>query len=238
MPYHITASSIPERVLLTGDPDRAALFAESLLRQPELLSRSRGFMVYRGLFEGVPVGIVSHGIGGPSALIVAEELNMIGARELVRVGTAGSLMPDLRVGDIIVAKGAGLSCGGGGLSLYYPPGVCPVPSPDPELTLALLSKAVSEGLSPRLALVFSSDSFYAEDESFSGRLRSLGFSAVEMECGPLLSLANLRGLRASCMLVISNVVGHAEPPPNQGVLRESLLAAAKVALKALVSLKP
>jgi len=40
------------------------------------------------------------------------------------------------------------------------------------------------------------------------------------------------------MLVISNVVGHAESPPNQGVLREALLKAAKVALKALVSLKP
>lgn len=236
MPYHIEADSVPDRFLITGDPDRASLFASELLSDPKLISRSRGFMVYSGSFRDVRVGIASHGIGGPSALIVVEELRQAGARAFVRVGTAGSLVDGLDVGDVVVVKGAGLTCGGGGLGLYYPPNVCPTPSPDPELTMLLLDRARSQGLRPRLSLAFSSDSFYAEDEQLAERLRSLGYHVVEMECAGLLSLANIRGLRAACALVVSNRVGRPERS-DPVKLRSSLLAAAAAALEALTLVK-
>ncbi len=236
MPYHIEAGTVPERFLITGDPDRATMFAQELLSGSMLLSRSRGFMVYSGVFKGVQVGIASHGIGGPSALIVVEELRQAGARTFIRVGTAGSLMDDLRVGDVIVVKGAGLTCGGGGLGLYYPHGLCPTPSPDPELTVLLLDRARSQGLRPRLSLAFSSDSFYAEDPEAAERLRSLGYHVVEMECAGLLSLANLRGLRAACALVVSNRVGkHERAEPER--LKPSLVSAATAALDTLTLVK-
>ncbi len=236
MPFHIEAASAPERFLITGDPDRASMFAERLLSGPELISRSRGFLVYRGEFRGVPVGIASHGIGGPSALIVAEELRQIGARVFVRVGTAGSLTGELQVGDVVVLKGAGTTYGGAGLALYYPYGHCPPPSPDPELTLLLLEGARAHGLRARLALAFSSDSFYAEDPQTAEKLRSLGYQVVEMECAGLLSLANLRGLRAACALVVSNLIGD-RTRANAEALRPSLLGVASAALEALISVK-
>ncbi|MGC9071114.1 MAG: phosphorylase [Acidilobus sp.] len=238
MPFHIEASSIPERVLITGDPDRATLFANSLLRNAELLSRSRGFVVYRGDFNGVPVGIASHGIGGPSALIVLEELRMIGAKAFVRVGTAGSLSEAICVGDLVIVRGAGLTCGSGGLGLYMPYGQCPSPSPDPMLTVALYNKAKEFGLNPKIVLAFSSDSFYAEDAQTSAKaLRSLGYDVVEMECGGLLSLANMRGLRGACALVVSNSVGKTSSRPSNETLKSPLIAAARAALEALTSIE-
>ncbi|MGC9209788.1 MAG: phosphorylase [Acidilobus sp.] len=239
MPFHIEASSIPERVLLTGDPDRADVFASSLLRDPELLSRTRGFRVYKGYFDGVPVGIASHGIGGPSALIVLEELRMIGARIFIRVGTAGSLESSLRVGDVVIVKGAGMTCGGGGLALYLPYGMCPTTSPDPLLTTALYDKALELGLDPKLVLAFSSDSFYAEDaDAYAKVLSSLGYKVIEMECGGLLALANIRGLKGACALVVSNEVGKTSSRPSPEALMPSLLNAARAALRALTSVKP
>src|SRR2546421_7201853 len=89
-------------------------------------------------------------MGGPSAAIVAEELIALGARTLVRIGTCGSLVEELRIGDL-VPVGSVLAEDGASRAL----GAGPAVSPEPELAEAV---AAAAGRDP--ATVVSSDLFY------------------------------------------------------------------------------
>ena len=202
---HINADKVAANVIAVGDPDRARLLAESLLDDAVLASDHRGLLLYNGSYNGTPVSIATHGMGGPSAAIVFEELAMLGARSIVRLGTAGSLVEELGIGDVVVAPGAGAACNGAGLSGYLSPGMaCPPLSLDPGLTASIHQGLISSGHKTMMAPVVSSDSFYGEDEGFIDYWRRLGAVAVEMECATLAALSWMRGFRAACVLVVSN----------------------------------
>ncbi len=102
---HPTAPLAP-RALLPGDPGRALLLAQHLTDAPLMFNHNRGLWGYTGeAADGEPLTIMSHGMGGPSAAIVVEELCMLGLRTFVRVGTCGALDPTLRVGELVAATG-------------------------------------------------------------------------------------------------------------------------------------
>jgi 5'-methylthioadenosine phosphorylase len=230
LPYHIRTERVPEGVLITGDPLRVDRFAK-LLDRAELVNENRLLKVYVGRFNSKEVAIAAHGMGGPSAAIVVEELIRIGARKLIRVGTAGALAPDLRPGDLVVATALSSTYGGAGLGLYFGP-ACPSSSPDPRLTYEILSRLAKKGAKFYEGPVFSSDSFYAES-ALVETLRGLNFRAVEMECATVTAIANVRGVKAACLLVISNYVGSAES--NEELVDQGLMEAARVSLEVLTS---
>ena len=83
---------VAERVLLPGDPGRALRLAPQLIDGPRMLNHHRGLWGYSGpAADGRPLTIQSTGLGGPSAAAVVAELVGLGARRLVRVGTAAGL---------------------------------------------------------------------------------------------------------------------------------------------------
>src|SRR5215218_8354130 len=105
-PLHLKPNAgVAERALLPGDPGRALRLAQHLLAAPmKVLNTNRGLWGYTGTAaDGGPLTIQSTGMGGPSTAIVAEELIELGARRLVRVGTCGALVDELRLGDLLVA---------------------------------------------------------------------------------------------------------------------------------------
>ena len=91
---------VAERVLLPGDPGRALRLAQQLITgMPKMLNHNRGLWGYSGIAsDGHPLTVQATGMGGPSAAIVVEELVMLGARRLLRVGTCGALDPSLALG--------------------------------------------------------------------------------------------------------------------------------------------
>ncbi|MGC9112653.1 purine-nucleoside phosphorylase [Acidilobus sp.] len=229
MPYHIRAERVPEGVLITGDPLRADRFT-SLLERPRLINDNRGLRTYVGFYKDKEVAIAAHGMGGPSAAIVVEELISIGAKKIIRVGTAGAISPELRPGDVLVADAASSTYGGAGLGLYFGP-ICPPSSPDPELTYRLLQELSKLGVKVAKGPVFSSDSFYAESNVL-GLLKSLGFKAVEMECATVTALSRIRGVSAACALVISNSAGSLQS--DQTLVDKGLTSAATASLEVLI----
>ena len=120
---------VAERVLLPGDPGRALRMAQWLLEAPKMLNHHRGLWGYTGeaSADGALLTIQSSGTGGPSAALVVADLAALGARRVVRVGTA--LSAALPLGEIVVAErilasdGTSRALGGG--------------EPDPRLTEAL-----------------------------------------------------------------------------------------------------
>jgi DeoD family purine-nucleoside phosphorylase len=195
-PIHLNpATEISERVLLPGDPQRALAVSQALLETPRMLNARRGLWGYTGVApDGRPVTVQSTGMGGPSAAIVVEELIELGARILVRIGTCGALVPELGLGDLVAVQGA-LSADGASAALGADGRV----EPDASLTEALV-----EAGGARPATVVSTDLFYDPREGLADRWRSEGAQAVEMEAAAVLAVAARRGVRAACLLAVTD----------------------------------
>ena len=232
-PYHVLAKpgEVAERVVVVGDPGRADLIAGELLSKPKLVNSNRGFNTYTGFFEDVRVTISTHGIGAPSAAIVFEELLMLGAKVVVRLGTCGGLVERVKVGDVVAVMGAAYKPGGT-LGMYAP-GVCYPAVADPEVLVELERMLASEGLRVHRGLVASSDAFHAEEEHLE-EWAKLNLIAVEMECATLLALSKIRGFKAgAALIVIDNLATGEFMEAGDERRREVTLRAARGVLKAL-----
>jgi DeoD family purine-nucleoside phosphorylase len=190
-PIHIRPTApLAPRVLLPGDPGRALLLAQALLDQPRMFNHHRGLWGYTGAAaDGDPLTVQATGMGGPSAAIVVWELIELGARQLVRVGTCGALVPELRIGDLVVATEA-LAADGASRAL----GAGERVSPDPGLLEALRAAAPDAAAGP----VVSSDLFYGAPPPPDGAL------AVEMEAATIFRVAERFGVAAACVCGVSD----------------------------------
>ncbi|MEM1619187.1 MAG: purine-nucleoside phosphorylase [Fervidicoccaceae archaeon] len=202
MPLHIRASrdQVAERAVICGDPARVRQIA-SMLDGARLVNEHRGLITYTGNYKGVPITVATHGIGGPSAALVVEELAQLGVKTFVRLGTAGALVEELDAGDVVVASGA-FHRSGGLFSQYIGEGVCASAVPNFELTRRIVEELERRGVKHVVAPVVSNDAFYAESEEFAKWWSSRGAVAVEMEAATLFAVASLRRLRASAVLII------------------------------------
>ena len=199
-------------VLLPGDPGRIDWIARELEEVEEVAS-NREFRTITGRCLGVPVSAASTGIGGASTAIAVEELIRIGARILVRVGSAGALQPGMPIGSLVVAEGAVREDGASGM--YVPAGYPAVA--DPELAVALAQAARELGVPVRSGLVRSHDSFYTDrEEELTRSWAARGVLASDMETAALFTVARLRGVRAGSIL---NVVVTAEGELEEGINR-------------------
>jgi DeoD family purine-nucleoside phosphorylase len=199
MPVHIhpTAALAP-RALLPGDPGRALALAQLVLSEPKMFNHNRGLWGYTGTAaDGEPLTIQSTGMGGPSAAIVMEELCDLGLQRAIRVGTCGALARDLAFGDLVITDAA-LAADGTSRAL----GAGERVAADGGLVAALRAAA---GDGARSGTVASSDLFYDRNGARVRGWADAGALAVEMEAATLLRVAELRGVRAGCLLVVSDV---------------------------------
>ncbi|MCD6341938.1 MAG: nucleoside phosphorylase, partial [Thaumarchaeota archaeon] len=149
-PYHILAKpeDIAEKVIAVGDPARVAQVA-ALLEDKKPVNLHRGFPVYTGTYDDVRVSVACHGIGGPSSAIVFEELRMLGAKIIVRLGTAGGFLPEMEAGEIIIPDSAACFSTYGVLATYAPGVHLPL-APNYEVLEALVREAERQKLKFRI----------------------------------------------------------------------------------------
>ncbi len=191
-------------VFLPGSRDRAARMA-TRFQDAEALPNRRGLDVHVGrLVRGglaVDVAAVPTGMGCPSVDIVVTELIQLGARRLLRIGTAGTLQPDIGTGDLVVATGAVRD---EATSDAYLPREVPAVA-DPVLVDAICRAAARTGVGERVyaGLVHSKDSFFgrefaegpdaARNEAYMKLLSDVGVLASEMEAAHLFVLGQIHG---------------------------------------------
>lgn len=192
---------IAERVIIAGDPARVNLLKE-FLEEPKLVSSVRSYYVYTGFYKGVPVTIAVHGIGSGSAALVIEELIMLGARVIVRLGTCGALSKELDVGDVVIPSGASYYSGGIFYQYLGEP-VSQVAVPDFQLFMNLVREMHSSGIKYLVAPIVSCDAFYTE-EGFISKWVKRGAVAVDMETAILYVLGLLRSVKTASVLLVSN----------------------------------
>jgi len=205
-PVHVRAEpgDFAESVLLPGDPRRATYIAETYFEEAKLVTEERGMLGYTGTYKGEPISVQATGMGCPSAAIVTEELIELGARNLVRVGTCGGYHRDLRLGDLIIATAAAPQ---DGTVSSITRGIPYAPAAHFDIVHAAHHAAESAGRRTFVGPIVSSDLFYDPQEDPATLWSKLGVLAVEMEAAAIFTLCAIRGVRAGCLLTVSDTIG-------------------------------
>ena len=108
-PIHIVTAkeNIAPLVLLPGDPLRAKYIAENFLEKAELVNTIRNMYAYTGYYKGKRITVAGSGMGCPSMGIYAYELyHFYDVEKIIRIGSSGSLRPDIKILDVILSIGA------------------------------------------------------------------------------------------------------------------------------------
>jgi len=229
-PQHIKAGpgDVAKRVVVSGDPARVIQLS-GMLKGRRLVNENRGFLTYSGEYGGKKLTVACHGLGGPSIAVVVEELIMLGARAIVRLGSCGGLLKQMKIGDMVIATQAGYK--GGTLDQYF--GRRITPRPDKDLTELLKDAAKAQGTECYYGPVFSSDAFYAEDLDFVEASTEEGYIAIEMECATLFGLGKLRGTKTASLLLVSDNIAEASPLVDASALRRYVARAGEIVFESL-----
>ncbi len=240
--YHLNLhpEDIADTIILVGDPGRVARVSE-YFDSLEVRKSKREFITHTGRYRGKRLSVVSTGIGTDNVDIVLNELDAlvnIDFREkkikenltrlrLVRLGTSGSIQPDIPVGSIVLSE---LAIGFDGLLQFYDSGrvqmadiqfafleftgwsvLKPVPyvvKADPDLCEKLYSETVVKGFTA------TNSGFYGpqgrslrlplEDPDLNQKLaafrhQGLRITNMEMETAGIFGLAALLGHAASAV---------------------------------------
>jgi uridine phosphorylase len=241
----------PTLAVISGDPGRARKIAKETpgLRFEKLLSENRGLHSYIATFpDGRRIISATSGMGAPSLSIVVNELFDVGIRQMIRVGTCGSIQDDVKAGSIVISRAA--LCRQGAAN-----DIAPVEYPaaaNPFLTLALVEAARKLKVDWHIGITASVDTFFEGQgrvessankhllRSMSGvteEYRHLNVLNYEMEAGTLFKMGSVYGFAAACVCAVianrttsENVVHDVKERAEENAIR--------VALKALEDLDP
>ena len=232
-PIHIRArpDDVAPIVLLPGDPGRATRVAERLDGR-RCYNEFRGLLGYTGSYKGTPVSVQTTGMGAPSAAIVVEELALLGAKTVVRIGTCGGTRPDIRPSDLVVATAA---CPLDGTTRQYLGGDPYAPAATFRVVRALVEAAERLGARHHVGPVATEDALYAVTPEWPERWAARGVLAQEMEASAIFTVAALRDMEAGCLLVVSNSAGQHERL-TEDELQPAIDRMIEVALEAAVAL--
>jgi len=191
-------------VLMPGDPLRAKFIAETYLENAVLFNNVRGMYGFTGTYKGKPVSVMGSGMGIPSVALYSYELyHFYDVSNIIRVGSAGSLSPNLKIKDIAIAQAA---CTDSAYAAQFGlPGTFA-----PIAGFSLLEKAAAiakrSGVRYQVGSVLSTDSFYHDNKNALALWRDMGVIAVEMESAGLYMNAARAGRNALCILTISDEI--------------------------------
>jgi len=205
MSIHINADAgdFAETVLLPGDPLRAKYIAEKFLDKAELITDVRNVLGYTGEYAGTRVSVMASGMGIPSASIYTKELiTEYGVKEIIRVGSCGSVSDKVQLRDVVIGMGA---CTDSNVNRIRFKGYDYAAIAD----FGLLEKAVAAAraleLNIQVGNIFSADLFYTPDTEMFDLMDKYDILGVEMEAAGVYSAAVEFGARA---LAICTVTDH------------------------------
>jgi uridine phosphorylase len=224
-------------VLVCGDPERARRISE-YFDNPRQIAGWREFHSYAGEYRGLRVTATSHGIGAAGAAICFEELIRAGAKTIIRVGTCGSYIPDVRAGDLILAQAAtreeGVTAELVNLAL---PAVADL---DVMHEMRHIAQARAD-VKFATGIIRTHGAFYAGVEPNPHEYWiEAGAVGIEMEYATLLVIATLRRIRAGGIFVVDGNPAEARDmtgyDPHKQSVEDAKGRAIEIALDTLVAL--
>ena len=231
---HNSASKgqIAKTVLMPGDPLRSRFIARTFLDEPVLINGVRAINGYTGYYHGKPVTVMASGMGMPSIGIYSYELfKYYDVENIIRVGSAGAYVPELKVFDVVLASAAYSESTFARVQCGYEKDIS---YPSDVLNGKLIRAASDLGIEMHHGTIHSSDVFYHETSDYLKTVvNEKHCVAVEMESFALFTNAMVTGKNASCILTISDsFVTHEETTSEQR--EKNFLDMMRIALNAAI----
>lgn len=198
---------IAKTILLPGDPLRAKYIAENFLEDAKQFNCVRNMFGYTGTYQGAQVSVMGTGMGCASIGIYSYELiHFYGVKNLIRIGSCGGMVPELKLSDLVLAMGA--STDTNYAHMYHLPGSF---SATASFKLLAEAKKIADEnqISNVVGNVLSSDIFYNETEEWK-TWSKMGILAAEMESYALYCNAARAGVNALAMFTVSDSMVNGE----------------------------
>jgi uridine phosphorylase len=197
-------------VFLPGSASRAAAIAEHF-EGCTVIDNPRGLKAHLGLLrvkdQTLEALAISSGMGPGSAEVVMQELLAVGARRVVRVGSAGAMDPAIPVGSVVVLSGAVRD---EQTSRHTAPLAFPAVS-HPTAVQAMVDGATAAGLAEHcfVGVGHTKASLYAR-EFGAGPLgeQNLAYGNTLARCGAIAS-----DMEASVLMVLANAASAGRATP-------------------------
>ncbi len=189
-------------VLMPGDPLRAKYIADNWLDGVRRVTDVRNMWGFTGTYKGMPVSVMAHGMGIPSASIYCSELiGEYGVRRVVRVGSCGTTHPEVKLRDVIIGMGASTDSGVnrmrfGGFDFAA------------LATFSLVQNAVraaeAQDVRYHVGNIFSADLFYTPQPEMFEVMAKYNILGVEMEAAGMYPIAAEHGAEALAICTVSD----------------------------------
>jgi uridine phosphorylase len=203
--YHIALErgELAEYVLLVGDPGRVAKVA-SRFDSIELERSNREITTATGVYRGMPLSVMSTGMGTDNVeIVLAEVMEITDRPTFIRIGSSGALQAEIALGDLIVSTGAVRL--ENTTDAYVHPGYPAVAHR--EVVWALEAACRRLEAPHHVGLTATASGFYAPQgramhtlpvryPELAEELRRQRVANLEMESSALFVLAGLAGLRS------------------------------------------
>ncbi len=204
MSIHIGAKEgeIANTVLLPGDPLRAQYVAENFLTNPTCYNEVRGMYGYTGTYKGKKVSVQGTGMGIPSISIYVNELiSSYEVKNLIRIGSCGSMQSDIKIRDIILAMSVSTDSS---INKIRFSGMDYAPTANFNLLKRAYDIALKKDIRVKVGSVLTTDTFYHDDPDSWRHWAKYGVLAVEMETAALYTLAAKFKVNALSILTASD----------------------------------
>ena len=167
--------------------------------------------------NGVRCGIIARTIGGPYAVLIAEQLLVSGAQLILGLTSAGRVSPSLPLPSFVVVTSAVRD---EGTSFHYLPPAATVDCPTPIVDL--LAEEVSRlGAIVVQGCVWTTDAPYRETATQLQRHAAAGVLAVEMQAASLFAFARARKANLAVVAHVTNAVDHTDEQFDKGTDEDS-----------------
>ena len=155
--------------------------------------------------EGITCGIIPRTIGGPYAVLIAEQLAAAGAELIIGLTSAGRVTPELPLPCLVAVTGA---IRDEGASFHYLPAAKDVACPVPGVVPILQRELALTGWTVRCGKVWTTDAPYRETQTQLEKWAGEGVLAVEMQAASLFAFGAARGVSVASVATVSNAVDH------------------------------
>lgn len=193
-------SNVEETVFLFFSPTDFKI-AANLLNLDESLKRRLNFAkLYNLNLNGNRFSVAGPAMGAPIAIILMERLIAMGARNIVGIGSCGSLQKDICIGDYIIPAEAVIE---EGTSQHYPLDD-PIPKASERILEYLKYRCLSNNLNFTMGKVWTTDAPFRETIGKITKYQNQNVLGVEMEMSALFTVGRFRGIDVGGFLVVSD----------------------------------
>jgi purine-nucleoside phosphorylase len=195
-------------VLMPGDPLRAKYIAETFLDRPRQVTDVRNALGFTGTYRDLPVSVMPHGMGIPSASIYFTELmEHYRVERIIRVGSCGTVHPDVGLRDLVIAMGASTDSTANRMRFM---GHDLAALGSFRLVRQAVRAAESRQVRYHVGNIFSADLFYTPQPELFELMAKYHILGVEMETAGLYTLAAEHDVEALAVCTVSDDIRSGE----------------------------